>query len=252
MPSVISDYINRIGSHPLQCLLMFRLKGQGMVLSLGSSLMSPLRPYVTTTWLNKVSLFLIFFFKFIYYTGILQNNSIQNCWQKQKDCFLCCCTLGEGRGERLPSRNAAEWDQLENISVEQGRTKPPTPARLHNGHSPDKGRGRSKSLLGIKHKSFLAPQGAWATSDVSKSHRARRQDVPTLARPLWQEGRMGFFFFYLMTSVQSHSPYPRWTALRQTAASTRTQNRMWFQQNHWQEQALPQQEVRSENHGNVG
>lgn len=41
--------------------------------------------------------------------------------------------VDRSRKTALPSRKAAECDQLGNISVEL--TKPPTPARLQNGHS---------------------------------------------------------------------------------------------------------------------
>lgn len=91
-------------------------------------------------------------------------------------------TPGEGRGERLPSRRAAERDQLEDISVEPDRTKPPPPASLHNGHSSDKSRSRSQVFLVTSTRIFWHPRGAWATSEVSESYRVRRQHPPLLAR----------------------------------------------------------------------
>lgn len=145
----------------------------------------------------------------------------------------------QGRGGSLPSRKAAECEQLEKVSVELDGT--------NNSY-----------------------QQAWGSETVpikaeveptAKSHWCQAQGFSGTpgepGQPLkflwglqsWKSGPPApceaaaaggkDVFFLLMTSAQSHSPSPCWTALGRGATSMRTQNRMWFQQSHWQEQLLP-------------
>lgn len=245
MPRAISDYTNHISSHLLHCLFMLRLKGQGVLLPLPSSLTSPSRPYVTER--GKPSFNYYYLFSFIYYTDTLKSNSSQNCWQEQGERLLRCCTLGEGRGQHLPSR-----EQLDNL-YRAGQDKATNTGKARMDTVMTKAEVDLKQVfLGSSTRLLWCLRGAWACSEASESFRVRWEQHPP---PLWdhcsQEGRMGFSFFFI-TSVKSHSPY---SMSNGTWANSRIQEDL--EQDVISTEPLArasasQQEVRSENHGNVG
>lgn len=144
------------------------------------------------------------------------------------------------RGGSLPSRKAAECEQLGKVSVELDGT--------NNSYQQAWG----SETVPIKAEADPTAKSHWCQAQGSSGTpgEPRRPLKSQWVLQSWKSGPSPApceaaaaggkdVFFLLMTSAQSHNPYPRWTALGRGATSTRTQNRMWFQQSHWQEQLLP-------------